>query len=228
MSVDLHDLAAPPARPRFREELWERAEAAERRSARRWRATALTAIAAAVAATSAAGVFAVRGGAAFTGTYDRTMSCPVTVQGGIPVARLQAHSTYSTVTFGQKLSLASNAALLDSAGHSLGGVSAVRLGYGFPADGSCKPAARVPLAPSGLPLYDVYKPGDAGLGSMDNGAMCFVGAHVRVRVQAAVGSDRASSGRLALWTGTKKLRPVAYVDWAPKRVAVYLSDDCHA
>jgi hypothetical protein len=33
MSVDLHDLVAPPPRPSFRDELWERTEAAERRAA---------------------------------------------------------------------------------------------------------------------------------------------------------------------------------------------------
>src|SRR5205085_5174337 len=103
VSVDLHSLTAPPPRPGFRDELWERAEAAERRAAQRWRATAFVAIAGALVATSAAGVLAVRGGPGFTGTYDRTMSCPVPIQGGVPVLRLQAHSTYSTVTYGKKL-----------------------------------------------------------------------------------------------------------------------------
>src|SRR2546421_534048 len=87
VSVDLSSLTAPPPRPGFRDELWERAEAAERRAARRWRATAFVAIAGALVATSAAGVLAVRGGPAFTGTYDRTMSCPVPIQGGVPVVR---------------------------------------------------------------------------------------------------------------------------------------------
>jgi len=165
---------------------------------------------------------------AFTGTYDRTMTCAIPIQGGVPVVRLQAHSSYSTVTFWKKYSLVSNVGLLDAQGHSVGGVGAARQGYGFSTGGQCKPAARVPLAASGLPLYDVYKPGDAGLGSMDNGAMCLVGGHVRVRVHAVVRNDLPQSGRLTLWTGTKKLRPVVFVDWAPKRVAVYMSDDCHA
>jgi len=48
-----------------------------------------------------------------------------------------------------------------------------------------------------------------------------------MRVHANIGrNDTPVSGQLALWTG-KKLHPVAFVQWTPKRVAVYLSDDCH-
>jgi hypothetical protein len=163
---------------------------------------------------------------AFTGTYDQTMACRVAIQGGVPVVRLAAHDAYTTVTFGKKFSLVGSAGLQTGDGQSVGGISGVPDGYGFPTDGSCKPAARIPLARSGLPLYEVFTPGEAGLGSLDNGATCLVGAQIRVRVHAVVSSDRATSGTLAFWTGTKKLRPVGYVEWMPKRVAVYFSDDC--
>ena len=89
------------------------------------------------------------------------------------------------------------------------------------------PAKALPLKPSGLPLYDVYTNGQAGLGAMDSGAQCFVGARATMRVHASIGrNDTPVSGQLALWTG-KKPHPVAFVQWTPKRVAVYLSDDCH-
>lgn len=228
MSVSLHDLTAPQPRPRFRDELWERAEAAERRAARRRRAVAIGALACAIAASASAGVMALQRVATFTGTYDRTMSCAVPIRGGAPVVRLGAHSAYSTITFGKKFSVVAFAGFSTGTGGGLGSVADMRKGYGFPADSPCTAAASVPLAPSGLPLYEVYKPGEAGLGSMDNGATCLVGGHVRVRVHTVVRKDVPQFGQLALWTGTKKLRPVAFVDWAPKRVALYMSDDCNA
>jgi hypothetical protein len=63
---------------------------------------------------------------------------------------------------------------------------------------------------------------------MDSGATCWVGSHVTVRLRVVVGpNDTPVSGTVAMRTGKKKLRPVLYVDWTPKRVAVYMSDDCH-
>jgi hypothetical protein len=227
MSVDLHDLVAPPPRGGFREELWERAAAREQRDRRLRRVVVTAALGCAAAACAAAGVRALQSRPVFTGTFDEAMSCPVAMQGGAPVVRLSAHSSYSTVSFGKKINFVSAAFLL-SGSESLGAVAAARRGYGFPADGSCKAAARVPLTPSGLPLYDVYKPGQLGLGTMENGATCLVGGHVRVRVQAVVRKDLPTAGKLAMWSGGKKPHPVVYVDWAPKRVAVYMSDDCRA
>jgi hypothetical protein len=226
VSVDLHDLAAPPARPRFRDELWERAEAAERRSARRWRATAFAAIAGAVATTTAAGVLAVRSTPAFTGTYDQTKSCAVPIQGGIPVVHLLAHSTYATTMSGTLYHFPSVVALSDANGESLGGMSQGRRSWGFGSD-ACTTAGRVALGHGRLPLVGTFVAGDPGLGSTGEDAACFVGGHVRVRVQAVVRNDKPVSGQVTMWTGGKHLRQVLSVDWAPKRIAVYMSDDCH-
>ena len=86
----------------------------------------------------------------------------------------------------------------------------------------------LPLTPSGLPREGVYLGKDDGLGGL-NGAQCLVGARATIRVHASIGrNDAPVSGQLALWTGKKKLRPVAFVDWTPKRVTVYLSDDCRS
>jgi hypothetical protein len=226
---ELADLEAPPPRPGFRDELFERAELHERRAARRWRSIAIAAIAAALAAASAAGVMAFESGRqAFTGTYDRTMSCAVSIQGGVPVARLAAHSSYTTVSFGRTYRTVALAGLQDSLGNSLGTIADARQGYGFASNGVCVKAAAVPLTHGKLALYDVFRPGDSGLGSMDNGARCLVGSKIRVRVHAVVRKDLPASGQLSVWTGAKKLRQVAFVDWQPKRVALYMSDDCFA
>src|SRR4051794_40086062 len=89
MSRDLHDLVAPEPRPRFREELWELAEQRERSAARRWRALALAAVVVAAAALSGvAGVLAY--GRQSAVTIDRTIACPVPIQGGVPEFHLYA------------------------------------------------------------------------------------------------------------------------------------------
>lgn len=229
MKPELEDLVAPPARERFREELWERAQLQDRRVARRWRGLAIAAMVIAAGALSTAGVLAFSSGSGAAGatTYDRTLSCPMAVQGGVPVARLSAHARYSFFNNGQNFSMVAFTGVVDKNGQGYAGLGAVRASYGFAMPSLCIAAKALPLRPSGLPLYDVYTNGQAGLGAMDSGAQCFVGARATMRVHANIGrNDTPVSGQLALWTG-KKLHPVAFVQWTPKRVAVYLSDDCH-
>jgi hypothetical protein len=227
--AELQDLAAPPGPADFRDRLWERVAERERRDGRRRRAVA-TAIAVAAAATlTATGVLALghRSAAVASKTFDSMRSCAVTLQGGVPVVRLQAHGTYRFFQNNQWFSFGAAAALLTKEGVGLGGVASVRGGYGAGDPGFCKPTAQIPLSRAGLPLEGVYKAGEAGIGSMDNGAQCLVGGHIAVRVHAVVGrNDTPTSGAIAVRTG-KKLRPVAYVEWTPKRVAVYMSDDCY-
>jgi hypothetical protein len=228
MPVELDDLVAPPPAPDFRERLWERAAERDRVVARRWRGVAFVSLALAAAAVSAASVFAFGAGESVgvARTFDETRSCPVAVQGGIPVAMLSAHSTLTERNNGQMFTMVGMAGLMDHNGHGLGAVSGAPRGYGFP-DGMCTKTKPIALARAGLPLYGVYKPGERGLGSFDNGAACWVGARITVRVHAVVDAkDRATSGTIALRSG-KKLRPIAYVEWTPKRVAVYFGDDCH-
>lgn len=207
--------------------MWERAEQRERVVSRRWRAAALAAASVAVAAVAAAGVFAFENGSvAGARVFDETRSCPVAIQGGVPVALLSAHSTITQRNSGQMFTMASYAAFTDHAGNTLGAVSSVAQGFGW-AGQACVHARQIPLARAGLPLYGVFRPGERGLGSVDRGAACWVGSRVSVRIRAAIDSrERASSATLMLRSG-KKLRPIAYIEWQPKRVAVYMSDDCH-
>jgi hypothetical protein len=226
---ELQDLAAPPAEPRFRERLWDRVAERERRDTRRRRvsAAALAVVAAGALTTTGVLAFGHRGDAAAAGSRDGTRSCSVTLQGGVPVVRLQAHATYRFYQNNQWFTFPAVAGLLTKEGVGLGGFGNTRGGYGFGDPGFCKPAAQIPLSHAGLPLDGVYKTGEAGIGSMDNGAQCLVGTKIIVRTHVMVGrNDTPTAGSLAVRTG-KKLRPVLYVDWTPKRVAVYLSDDCH-
>src|SRR3954452_806279 len=224
---ELQDLAAPPPAADFRERLWERAAERDRVVARRWRAVAIASLATAAATVSTAGVLAFGNGSAVR-TLDQTRSCPVAMQGGVPVARLMAHSTYRFFNNGQTFTLPAEAVLVDANAHELGAVVRAPRGYGFGDEFCGRSAASIPLARSGLPLYAVFRPGEAGLGSMDSGATCWVGSRVTVRLHVVVGpNDTPVAATVAMRTGKKKLRPVLYVDWAPKRVAVYMSDDCH-
>src|SRR4051812_44240831 len=120
---ELHDLAAPPPAADFRERLWERAAERDRAVARRWRTVAIAALATAAAAVSTAGVLAFGNGAGrAVRTIDETHTCPVAVQGGVPVARLMAHSTYRFFNNGQTFTLPAEAVLVDANSHDLGAV----------------------------------------------------------------------------------------------------------
>jgi hypothetical protein len=230
VSVELDDLRAPPPREGFREELWERAGQRERVVARRWRVVAFVSLAVAAGMSSVAGVlaFGTGGGSAAATEYDRTMSCPMPLQGGVPVARVSAHARYTFFNNGQNFTYVALASVDDRNGQGYGALADARHGYGFPEPRLCAPAKSVPLRPSGLPLYEVFRNGETGLGGVDTGAQCIVGARATIRVHGVIGrNDTPVSGQLALWTGAKRLRPVAFVQWMPKRVAVYLSNDCH-
>jgi|tagenome__1003787_1003787.scaffolds.fasta_scaffold20930001_3 hypothetical protein len=226
---DLHDLAAPPPPAGFRDRLWERVAERERRDGKRRRATAAVVVVAAAAALTATGVLALghRPTAVMGKTFDKTSSCVVTYQGGVPVFRLQAHARYRFFQNKQWFSFPAVAALLTKEGIGLGSVGAVPDGYSIGASDSCTATRQIPLSRSGLPLEGIYKPGEAGMGAMDSGAQCMVGTRIAVRVHAVVGpNDTPVSGAIAVRTG-KKLRPVVYVEWTPNRVAVYMSDDCY-
>jgi len=137
-------------------------------------------------------------------TFDRTVSCPVPVLGGVNVFALAAGKTFVSLdlpaTLGQPKQLADA-----YAGHS----AEVDLAW-------CKPAPKVPLARASLPLL--------GSGSLDD--RCWSGATIVVRLRAQLDSHGSVTvAQIAVRSG-KKLRPLVFVDWTAKHVAVYGTDDC--
>lgn len=227
---DGFDRLTPPEPSAFFDDLWDGIDARQRTVSRRWRASAIAAASVAVAAMSAAGVLAFErgGGTAAATSYDRTMSCPMALKGGVPVFKLQAAARHSFYNNGQTFRQPGVAAIQDANGQGFGSVGSAQHGYGFASPELCRAAPAVPLAPSGLALEGVYRQGQFGLGG-DFGVTCLVGNRVTIRVQAVIGrNDTPVSGRIAVRTGIeKKARPVAYVKWTPTRVDVYLSPDCH-
>jgi hypothetical protein len=228
MSPDLHDLVAPAPRPRFREELWERAQEQERSAARRWRLVAIAAVVVAAAAVSgAAGVLAHTEQAAVT--VDRTIACPVPVQGGVPVFHLYAQAR-GKMMFRGKLQTSAAQTLVTVGDNGV----ATRTDYaavtsfagGFSMDSRiCRAAPRASFDCTGLKKDADYLPNQAGLGGLF-GARCFSGTAITIRLRARTSPSGAPVwARLVVRTG-KKQRAVAYVDWTPDKVTPYLSGDC--
>ncbi|MEP6812703.1 MAG: hypothetical protein ABI990_06925 [Actinomycetota bacterium] len=228
MKVELDDLVAPLTRERFRAELYERAEQLERRSARRWRVVAIGAIAVAVAAVSGAGVLAHVGQASVT--IDRTIACPVPIQGGVPVFSLFAQARRTYLSGG---TMQSDAAQLIVAVNANGvasrsdyaAVTSARGGFGMDSR-ICHSASKVPLERSGLPKYFDFLKNQAPLGGI-SGARCLSGSGITLRLRTQIAASGAPQAATLVVRSGKKLRPLAYVDWKPDKVSVYLSPACH-
>lgn len=230
--MELHDLVAPPPAPDFRERLWERAEEWQRRRARLWRVAALAATAVAVASISAAGVFAVSKTVTTAGpsSFDQTIRCQVPLRGGIPVIDL---STEPTGWYSANGVLKPRVATLLLATSSFGANHSVSYlsfqsgphVFGALKDAPCSKAPAIPLAGAGLSRYDTVEAPSDGVANAVN-LSCFTGATIVAHQHLHIVKSRVVAGQVAVRTG-KKLRPLLYVDWTPKKITVYASEDCH-
>lgn len=237
----LDQLVPPPPRPSFDTELWERIEAAERASARRWRTVAVVAVVVAIAGATGAGVLAI--GSAGSVTIDRTLSCQVSRNGEFDLfAHVRGPATFvhePGVPGGSKLvphpalveldtnrSVYLDAGLLQVVQTTLAGAYAgtsMTQKAGYTLDGSgCLQAKPIPLTPAELRSAGVFT------GSQAGGVYraCFVAQPATVRVRITLSrSGLPTVVRLAV-RGGKKHRPVAYVEWTPKRVRAWLASGC--
>src|SRR4051794_8649089 len=87
----LNKIPEPPESPTFFDELWRRAEMADRAAARRWRRVAIAVVAASVAAAASVGVLAATratDAGAVAHTADATFLCTSDDQGGVNVFKL--------------------------------------------------------------------------------------------------------------------------------------------
>ena len=178
----------------------------------------------AVAATGATGALAF-GGAASAGSLDETLSCPIAIQGGIPVVRISTHAHYAERNNGQMYAPPPLVRFSDRNEQNFVVATAAARGYGYAT--FCKRAARIPLTPGTLPKFGTYRNGSPGTGIGVNSVDCFVGARATLRMRVTLGTgDRPTAAQISLRTGPK-LRPIAFVDWTPNQVVVYATDDCH-
>ena len=230
---ELHDLKAPAPAADFRGRLFERAEASARTSARRWRLAAIVATVAAIAAATGASVLAL-GNNAFsaTATFDETLSCAVPVRAGIPVLDIGAGPTGwffdgngKRIPHAAQILVGAFGQFGNNSNTTFFAITSARGGYGSTHSPSCKPAAKISLARGALPLFDTIRSPNAGLGDGGN-ASCFTANRITARLHATIVRGTPVAAQLAVRSG-KKQRPIAFIDWTPKRVAVYFSDDCH-
>lgn len=236
----LERLVAPPARPRFHEQLWETIESRERAAARRWRTAAITCAAIAVAAASGAGVLAVTNGA--PAVVDRTLACSVAPNGEIalfahvkgpttreheasnPTGKVVPHPALVELDTGRGVFV--NGGLIQIAQTTLAGAysgTSLTAKAGYTLDGSdCLSAKPIPLNPAGLRPAGTFS-GDQAEGVYRE---CSVARPATFRMRVTIAkSGLPIAAKLAI-RGGKKLRPVAYVDWTPKRVHAWLARSC--
>jgi len=246
---ELDDLVPPPPRRSFHDELWEKIAAAEHAAARRWRTIAVAAATVAIAGTSAAGVLAF--GSSGGGPLDRTLSCPapqdrldvlahvkgpstfvyqagspdpnkvVPFHRGWPIhTKLVTHPALVEVDAGRHIVL--NAGITTLYQTTFAGASpSYKSGYSF--DGTvCKQAKTIPFTSTGLKKIGVFT-GTQGGGVS---AECPLASPATLRMRVTLGKSGTPTAATLTLRGGKKLRPVAYVEWAPKRVSVWLAVGC--
>jgi hypothetical protein len=167
-----------------------------------------------------------------TAVVDRTVSCQVPVQAGVPVFTLKASPVSTFIATDGKRGFLNAGLWVDVNDHGTGdgvtllGVANVLNGYAAPAAQWCTAAPRIPLAPSGVPREGAYRSYSSGLGE-GMGARCPAATRITIRLRATILKGVAVAAQLAVRSG-KKQRPLAYVDWAPKKVTTYLTDDCRS
>jgi len=230
--MELHDLVAPPSSPDFRERFWERAAEQQWRRARAWRVSALAATAVAVAAASSAGVLALNRGVATSSapTFDQSISCQVPERGGIPVIDLSTEPTGWYFANGARKPRVATMLLGTNsfgAGQSVG-YAMFQSGphiFGPLKDAPCSKAPAIPLTSAGLPRFGTVNAPSDGVANAVN-LSCFTGKTIAVHQHLKLVDNRAVAAQVAVRTG-KKLRPLLYVDWTPKKITVYASADCH-
>lgn len=236
----LKQLVAPAARPRFHEQLWEAIESRQRASARRWRVAAIASATLAAAAASAAGVLAVTIGAPTV--VDRTLACSVAPNGEValfahvkgpttreheasnPEGKIVPHPALVELDTGRGVLV--NGGLIQIAQTTLAGAysgTSLTAKAGYTLDGSdCLTAKPIPLKPAGLQSAGTFS------GSQAAGIYreCPVARPATFRMRVTLAKDGLPVAAKLAIRGGKKLHPVAYVDWTPKRVHAWLERGC--
>jgi hypothetical protein len=225
--IDLDDLVAPAPRPQFREDVFREAESRSRRSARRRRLVLLAlAVLGLVSTSTTAGVMALEA-ESFPKLIDRTISCPVPIQGGVPVFHVTAgaRGVDRSRATGKLVDVAASLSVYFMNSQTdwtyVQGVTSARKGFFPGVQPPCR-AEKTPVAlgPSGLPQEGVYLYNEPRLDDR-----CLSGSRITIRLRANLKKGAPYTAKLAVRTG-KKLRPMVFVDWTPNKVTTYLSPDC--
>jgi hypothetical protein len=208
---------AAPASEEFFDELWRLAEQRQRVAARRWRRAAAALAVVALASLTTAAVFASgRSGAA---VVDQTWSCAVTPTiTGVP--RIEMHASVDTprTTAFFQLTVMPDAS---TEFHELTQLSFFHRPDSFTVDEHrcSRSKAVIPFGTAKLVPNGVVTTSFVG----GVGALCATGASIIFHVRATLAHGTPTRARVAIRTGRK---PVAYVDWSPKRISTYFERGC--
>lgn len=225
--IQLDDLRAPPAHPEFREELRRRIETGERLARGRRRAAALVGVVAALGIASAASVSAFR--QALRPPADAAYACTVPEIGGIhrvdAVARVRGPATNAggVMIPNRAEATFSAASPMSPQGTSLVGLDEYRNGFGS-SDQLCRAThANIPLTRTGLRSVSRV----SGTKGATISKECWLAPTVTIRAHVVYShSGVPTAAQLELRSGTK-LRPAAFIDWTPTRIAVYTAPSCN-
>jgi hypothetical protein len=208
-----------PERPTFLEELWLRAEQAERRAVRRWRVAAIGGAAAALTAASAAGVLAFSG-AASARVVDMTVVCTANDLGGVNAFNVNfeagkgigiagAVGTFSVWT--------PNAVFYPGYTDTSNRWHAASKLTAVPA--ICRPARKIPLARAALPLH-----GQSSAPGYDK-LQCWVTRAV-FRARVTFDAKGAAIATTFAMRNARTGKPVAFAKVTTKRIVDYAADAC--
>jgi hypothetical protein len=229
----LDHLVGPRLSASFRERVRDGIHERERLSRRRWRTAALVLLVTTAAGAASTAVLAFNGSTSFT--VDRTISCPVAVQGGAPVFNVGASVRTVLYVSGKKEiqpgGLGASAAVVSTktlwyaqalAGDLAAGADSMKAGYSFDST-ICSPASRIPLTGAGLPKPTrlTATPADSA-----SSARCLFFSSIRVRMRVTINHAGVPTAAKFAVRGGKKLRPLAFVDWTPKSATVAFSSAC--
>jgi hypothetical protein len=230
--ASLERVPVPAERSRFLDELWQKAEAGERRAARRWRRTSVVLAVIIVAAGTAAGVLAV-GRAGGAKVVDRTIGCRVVTNldsGTLELAaqvRLPPRYAGGGVISQPGSVTASSPQLLYAAASSniFANGRTAKSGYYFD-ESICQNAHAIPFVHTGLSSLGDF----SRAGQTEFSEACDVARNSMVTVRLRVVLDSAgapTAARLAIRAGRRQ-RPAAFVDWTPAAVRAWVAPGCIA
>jgi hypothetical protein len=225
MTLKLEDLHAPPARPEFRRELRRRIETDERIARGRRRAAALVAVVAALVIASAASVSAFR---QQTKPVDATYVCTIPQLGGVYVVDIVASVRGIPIKYGTVV-IPNRAQATFSAGSTTvpSGISLVGLdeypnGYGADAQLCSRSHAAVPLNHASLRSIGAATGTKGGTVRRE----CWLAPTVTIRAHVVFNRSGVPTAAQLVMRSGKKLKPAAYIDWTPTRVAAFASSAC--
>jgi hypothetical protein len=233
----LRRLSVPAEGPRFFEELRGRMQEHDRAAARRWRLTSLALGAAAVSALAAASVLAAASihsaPAGKTAVVDRTISCRVApTQYGVYVAawvtiHRAADQNNPAYLFPANVGVTTwqrNAKPNDPRSPLIGQLAFNSAKKGVFVDRvRCRSSKRrVPLGPARLPSNGTNTESfKGGIQQVCRGAARIL-VHYRVTETGGV----PQKAQVAVRDDNRRLTPLAYLDWTPKRVTTFTPISC--